>query len=101
MTITLLKDTNGTLYAYDSYDANTRTHELLEVEEYKGAYTCTNAPMFVDDKELAEMTEICVTVGDCNEHKCNETWNDSEWTRYWGVDEDEYEEDDYANEGED
>ena len=27
-----------------------------------------------------------------NEQKCNATWNDFEWTRYWGVDEDEYEE---------
>lgn len=29
-----------------------------------------------------------------NEQKCNETWNDFEWTRYWGVDEDEYETED-------
>ena len=26
-----------------------------------------------------------------NEQKCNETWNDAEWTHYWGVDEDAYE----------
>lgn len=36
-----------------------------------------------------------------NEHICNDTWNDTEWTRYWGVDADEYENDDYANEAED
>lgn len=36
-----------------------------------------------------------------NERKCNDTWNDTEWTRYWGVDADEYECDDYANEAED
>ena len=29
-----------------------------------------------------------------NEHKCNETWNDTEWTRYWGVDDDDYETED-------
>lgn len=38
---------------------------------------------------------------DRNEEKCNDTWNDTEWTRYWGVDADEYECDDYANEAED
>ena len=36
-----------------------------------------------------------------NERKTNETWNNSEWTRYWGVSTDEHEGDDYANEAED
>ena len=29
-----------------------------------------------------------------NEQKCNETWNDAEWTHYWGVDDDETEDTD-------
>ena len=32
-----------------------------------------------------------------NEQKCNATWNDTEWTRYWGVDADDCE-DDYETE---
>ncbi len=100
--ITLFADARGNLYYNEGQFMGENLYQLVLVDECDGHYTYTGETWYVTDEELAEMTEIIVDIceGNRNEHICNDTYNDTEWTHYWGVDADEYEDNDYANEGE-
>lgn len=60
--ITLFKDTNNNFWHYESYDEQSKLHQVTIVDCDDGHYINTNISWYMTDEELNHCTKVEVNV---------------------------------------